>query len=370
MKKIDFEKDCNTDYMPEVIKNIGKTVKTLKGEEEYELYFGKTFLGKAERKGKKLELKLNGTPRASAKWTELEIFDSILRNAPAEKINIEYDGILHKKRIEYDTGKAEANFIFHVPNVNPAYNSVQAQNNERELLVESFVEERQDIWEGAYYSEFVKTRKIECVAESGNKIVSAERKATPNMIDWQVEKFVIDFSENKFEYEKGKNNDTSNLKSSDAVYLYEFCNENTDDFSKIVNKKYDQFLNETLKELDYYGFELAEFKPEMAADIFQGIRAYENINYNYPLDEWIATQSLDNALAVASEFSNRLVTDNSTGIKLLNVKEDNVEPLLNITLKEKSGLSEFLECYETLKSKKEFEKFLDGKVKKIGRAHV
>ena len=129
MKKIDFEKEYDKNDLSKVSKNAEEMVKRLEEHGEYQLYFGKVFLGNAERKGENLSLEINSDWKSSIRWNELNLFDKILKNTSTEKLNFEYGGFYGETKGEFEKKSGKLKYSF---------SDYQMPYDDRSLLVSDF----------------------------------------------------------------------------------------------------------------------------------------------------------------------------------------------------------------------------------------
>ena len=214
MKKIDFEKEYDKNDLSKVSKNAEEMVKRLEEHGEYQLYFGKVFLGNAERKGENLSLEINSDWKSSSRWNELKLFDKILKNTSAEKVNFEYGGFYGKTKGKFEKKSGKLKYWFSKKRKNSDY---QLPYDDRSLLVSDFCIRRDEMWSKLTDTALIKERNVEIFSEIGNSVTTSEKK---NGDIWEINKLKIDFPEKKFEYnaEQGKNGE---LAYSDAIFLNE-----------------------------------------------------------------------------------------------------------------------------------------------------
>lgn len=355
MKKIDFEKEYDKNDLSKVIKNAEEIVKQLEEDGKYQLYFGKVFLGDAERKDKNLSLKINSDWKSSVRWNELNLFDKILKNTSVEKLNFEYGGFYGETKGEIEKKSGKLKYSFSESKKNSDY---QLPYDDRSLMVSDFCTRRDEMWNKLANTELIKERNIEIFSENGNSVTSFEKM---NNDVWQINELKIDFPEKKFEYnaEQGKNGE---LAYSDAIFLNEFRDELEKGLMNEVEAKYNSFENKVSILEDDKGFGFKEFNTNNAPELFQGIWVYEKVNEDYKeIGNLIKAENLSNALTVANEFCYRDVIDKTSGAIIRN--EENEKKYLNINLTEGKNLKDILSFYNSLKNENEFKNFKVSNIK-------
>lgn len=355
MKKIDFEKEYDKNDLSKVIKNAEEIVKQLEENGEYQLYFGKVFLGNAERKNENLSLKINSDWKSSIRWNELNLFDKILKKTSTEKLNFEYGGFYGETEGEFEKKSGKLKYSFSESKKNPDY---QMPYGDRSLLVSDFCIRRDEMWNKLANTELIKERNIEIFSENGNSVTSSEKM---NNDVWQISELKIDFPEKKFEYnaEQGKNGE---LAYSDAIFLNEFRDELEKGLMNEVEAKYNSFENKVSILEDDKGFGFKEFNTNNAPELFQGIWAYEKVNEDYKeIGNLITAENLSNALTAANEFCFRDVIDKTSGAIIRN--EENEKKYLNINLTEGENFKDILSFYNSLKNENEFKNFKTSNIK-------
>ena len=355
MKKIDFEKEYDKNDLSKVIKNAEEIVKQLEKDGDYQLYFGKVFLGNAERKGKNLSLKINSDWKSSIRWNELNLFDKILKNTSTEKLNFEYGGFYGETKGEFEKKSGKLKYSFSEIKKNLDY---QMPYDDRSLLVSNFCIRRDEIWNKLANTDLIKERSIEIFSENGNSVTSSEKM---NDDVWQISKLKIDFPEKKFEY-NAEQEKKGELAYSDAIFLNEFRDEFEKGLMNEVETKYNRFKSEVLVLEDDEGFEFKEFDTNDASELFQGVWAYEEVNEDYKaIGDLIITENLGNALTAANEFCFRDVIDKTSGAIIRN--EENEKKYLNINLTEGKNFKDVLSFYNYLKGENEFKNFKTSNIK-------
>lgn len=355
MKKIDFEKEYDKNDLSKAIKNVEEIVKQLEEDGKYQLYFGKVFLGDVERKGENLILKINSDWKSSNRWNELNLFDKILKSTSTEKLNFEYGGFYGETKGEFEKKSGKLKYSFSESKKNPDY---QLPYDDRSLLVSDFCNRRDEMWDKLANTDLLKERSIEIFSENGNSVTSSEKM---NGDVWEINKLKIDFPEKKFEYNAEQEKE-GELAYSDAIFLNEFCDELEKGLLDEVETKYNRFKNEVLVLEDDEGFEFKEFDTNDAAELFQGVWAYEEVNEDYKaIGDLITTENLGNALTAANEFHFRDVIDKMSGAIIRN--EENEKKYLNINLTEGENFKDILNFYNSLKSENEFKNFKASNIK-------
>lgn len=355
MKKIDFEKEYDKNNLSKVIKNAEEIVKQLEEDGEYRLYFGKVFLGNAERKGENLDLKINSDWKSSIRWNELKLFDKILKNVSTEKVNFEYGGFYGKTKGEFEKESGKLKYLFSESRKNPDY---QLPYDDRSSLVSDFCTRRDEMWNKLADSDLIKERNVEIFSETGNSVSTSEKM---NGDIWEINKLKIDFPEKKFEYDAGKEK-KGELAYSDAIFLNEFRDELEKGLLVEVETKYNNFENEVLILEDDKGFEFKEFDTSNASELFQGVWAYEKVSEDYKeIGNLITTKNLSNALTATNEFCFRDVIDKTSGAIIRN--EENEKKYLNINLTEGENFKDILSFYNSLKNENEFKNFKTSNIK-------
>lgn len=355
MKKIDFEKEYDKNDLSKVSKNAEEMVKRLEEHGEYQLYFGKVFLGNAERKGENLSLEINSDWKSSIRWNELNLFDKILKNTSTEKLNFEYGGFYGETKGEFEKKSGKLKYSFSESKKNSDY---QMPYDDRSLLVSDFCTRRDEMWNKLANTDLIKERNIEIFSENGNSVTSSEK--TNNDV-WQINELKIDFPEKKFEYnaEQGKNGE---LAYSDAIFLNEFRDELEKGLMNEVEAKYNSFENKVSILEDDKGFGFKEFNTNNAPELFQGIWAYEKVNEDYKeIGNLITAENLSNTLTAANEFCFRDVIDKTSGAIIRN--EENEKKYLNINLTEGENFKDILSFYNSLKNENEFKNFKTSNIK-------
>lgn len=210
--------------------------------------------------------------------------------------------------------------------------------------------------------EDLKERELEVFMSNGNKIEILEKKNGEN---WETEKFVENILGKKFEFEKEKENNNTDLTYTDAIYLSDFETKKNDEFSEIVKEKFFEFKDKIIEEVYETGFKLAKFDNKEAENIFDGIKDYERCYAERQVFDMLETETLENSLAIAENLKETRfeIIDSETGTSIKFERGTDDELIFKANLKEGKDLQDFIDFYDFLKSKESFKSFENGKIK-------
>lgn len=210
--------------------------------------------------------------------------------------------------------------------------------------------------------EDLKERELEVFMSNGNKIEILEKKNGEN---WETEKFVENILGKKFEFEKEKENNNTDLTYTDAIYLSDFETKKNDEFSEIVKEKFFEFKDKIIEEVYETGFKLAKFDNKEAENIFDGIKDYERCYAGRQVFDMLETETLENSLAIAENLKETRfeIIDSETGTSIKFERGTDDELIFKANLKEGKDLQDFIDFYDFLKSKESFKSFENGKIK-------
>ena len=210
--------------------------------------------------------------------------------------------------------------------------------------------------------EDLKERELEVFMSNGNKIEILEKKNGEN---WETEKFVENILGKKFEFEKEKENNNTDLTYTDAIYLSHFETKKNDEFSEIVKEKFFEFKDKIIEEVYETGFKLAKFDNKEAENIFDGIKDYERCYAGRQVFDMLETETLENSLAIAENLKETRfeIIDRETETSIKFEKGTDDELIFKANLKEGKDLQDFVDFYNFLKSKESFKSFENGKIK-------
>ena len=210
--------------------------------------------------------------------------------------------------------------------------------------------------------EDLKERELEVFMSNGNKIEILEKKNGEN---WETEKFVENILGKKFEFEKEKENNNTDLTYTDAIYLSHFETKKNDEFSDIVKEKFFEFKDKIIEEVYETGFKLAKFDNKEAENIFDGIKDYERCYAGRQVFDMLETETLENSLAIAENLKETRfeIIDRETETSIKFEKGTDDELIFKANLKEGKDLQDFVDFYNFLKSKESFKSFENGKIK-------
>lgn len=210
--------------------------------------------------------------------------------------------------------------------------------------------------------EDLKERELKVFMSNGNKIEILEKKNGEN---WETEKFVENILGEKFEFEKGKENNNIDLTYTDAIYLSHFETKKNDEFSEIVKEKFFEFKDKIIEEVYETGFKLAKFDNKEAENILDGIKDYERCYAGRQVFDMLETETLENSLSLAQNLKKPKfeIIDKETGTSIKFEKGTDDELIFKANLKEGKDLQDFIDFYDFLKSKESFKSFENGKIK-------
>lgn len=208
----------------------------------------------------------------------------------------------------------------------------------------------------------LKERELEVFMSNGNKIEILEKKNGEN---WETEKFVENILGKKFEFEKEKENNNTDLTYTDAIYLSHFETKKNDEFSEIVKEKFFEFKDKIIEEVYETGFKLAKFDNKKAENILDGVKDYERCYAGRQVFDMLETETLENSLAIAENLKEPKfeIIDKETGTSIKFEKGTDDELIFKANLKEGKDLQDFIDFYDFLKSKESFKSFGNGKIK-------
>ena len=218
---------------------------------------------------------------------------------------------------------------------------------DRSFLIDKFCDYRKEMNDKTANMEDLKERELEVFMSNGNKIEILEKKNGEN---WETEKFVENILGKKFEFEKEKENNNTDLTYTDAIYLSDFETKKNDEFSEIVKET---------------GFKLAKFDNKEAENILDGIKDYERCYAGRQVFDMLETETLEDSLAIAENLRETRfeIIDNETGTSIKFEKGTDDELIFKANLKEGKDLQDFVDFYNFLKSKESFKSFENGKIK-------
>lgn len=210
--------------------------------------------------------------------------------------------------------------------------------------------------------EDLKERELEVFMSNGNKIEILEKK---NRENWETEKFVENILGKKFEFEKEKENNNTDLTYTDAIYLSDFETKKNDEFSEIVKEKFFEFKDKIIEEVYETGFKLAKFDNKEAENIFDGIEDYERCYAGRQVFDMLETETLENSLSLVQNLKKPKfeIIDKETGTSIKFEKGTDDELIFKANLNEGKDLQDFIDFYDFLKSKESFKSFENGKIK-------
>ena len=242
------------------------------------------------------------------------------------------------------------------------YNRWDFYLEDRSFLVKKFCDYRKEMNYETADIKNLEERELEVFMSNGDKIEILEKKNGEN---WEVEKFVENISGKVFDFKKGKENN-NDLTYTSAIRLNYFERNRSDEFSKIVGERFNNFEKEVVKEVYKTGLEIAEFKPEEAEEILCAVKNYDKCVSDFQIFDTLKVQTLENALTAVQKFEDYstygTVTDNETGISL-NLEKEMESPILEIYMKKGKGLQDFVDVYNVLKTKENFKNFENAKIK-------
>ena len=242
------------------------------------------------------------------------------------------------------------------------YNRWDFYLEDRSFLVKKFCDYRKEMNYETADIKNLEERELEVFMSNGDKIEILEKKNGEN---WEVEKFVENISGKVFDFKKGKENN-NDLTYTSAIRLNYFERNRSDEFSKIVGERFNNFEKEVVKEVYKTGLEIAEFKPEEAEEILCAVKDYDKCVSDFQIFDTLKVQTLENALTAVQKFEDYstygTVTDNETGISL-NLEKEMESPILEIYMKKGKGLQDFVDVYNVLKTKENFKNFENAKIK-------
>lgn len=242
------------------------------------------------------------------------------------------------------------------------YNRWDFYLEDRSFLVKKFCDYRKEMNYETADIKNLEERELEVFMSNGDKIEILEKKNGEN---WEVEKFIENISGKVFDFKKGKENN-NDLTYTSAIRLNYFERNRSDEFSKIVGERFNNFEKEVVKEVYKTGLEIAEFKPEEAEEILCAVKDYDKCVSDFQIFDTLKVQTLENALTAVQKFEDYstygTVTDNETGISL-NLEKEMESPILEIYMKKGKGLQDFVDVYNVLKTKENFKNFENAKIK-------
>lgn len=233
---------------------------------------------------------------------------------------------------------------------------------DRSFLIDKFCDYRKEMNDKTSNMEDLKERELEVFMSNGNKIEILEKKNGEN---WETEKFVENILGKKFEFEKEKENNNTDLTYTDAIYLSHFETKKNDEFSEIVKEKFFEFKDKIIEEVYETGFKLAKFDNKEAENIFDGIKDYERCYAGRQVFDMLETETLENSLAIAENLKKTRfeIIDRETETSIKFEKGTDDELIFKANLKEGKDLQDFVDFYNFLKSKESFKSFENGKIK-------
>lgn len=233
---------------------------------------------------------------------------------------------------------------------------------DRSFLIDKFCDYRKEMNDKTANMEDLKERELEVFMSNGNKIEILEKKNGEN---WETEKFVENILGKKFEFEKEKENNNTDLTYTDAIYLSDFETKKNDEFSEIVKEKFFEFKDKIIEEVYETGFKLAKFDNKEAENIFDGIEDYERCYAGRQVFDMLETETLENSLSLVQNLKKPKfeIIDKETGTLIKFEKGTDDELIFKANLKEGKDLQDFIDFYDFLKSKESFKSFENGKIK-------
>ena len=233
---------------------------------------------------------------------------------------------------------------------------------DRSFLIDKFCDYRKEMNDKTANMEDLKERELEVFMSNGNKIEILEKKNGEN---WETEKFVENILGKKFEFEKEKENNNTDLTYTDAIYLSHFETKKNDEFSEIVKEKFFEFKDKIIEEVYETGFKLAKFDNKEAENIFDGIKDYERCYAGRQVFDMLETETLENSLSLVQNLKKPKfeIIDKETGTSIKFEKGTDDELIFKANLKEGKDLQDFIDFYDFLKSKESFKSFENGKIK-------
>lgn len=233
---------------------------------------------------------------------------------------------------------------------------------DRSFLIDKFCDYRKEMNDKTANMEDLKERELEVFMSNGNKIEILEKKNGEN---WETEKFVENILGKKFEFEKEKENNNTDLTYTDAIYLSHFETKKNDEFSEIVKEKFFEFKDKIIEEVYETGFKLAKFDNKEAENIFDGIKDYERCYAGRQVFDMLETETLENSLVIAENLKKTRfeIIDRETETSIKFEKGTDDELIFKTNLKEGKDLQDFVDFYNFLKSKESFKSFENGKIK-------
>lgn len=233
---------------------------------------------------------------------------------------------------------------------------------DRSFLIDKFCDYRKEMNNKTANMENLKERELEVFMSNGNKIEILEKKNGEN---WETEKFVENILGEKFKFEKGKENNNTDLTYTDAIYLSDFETKKNDEFSEIVKEKFFEFKDKIIEEVYETGFKLAKFDNKEAGNNMDGIKDYERCYAGRQVFDMLETETLENSLSLAQNLKKPKfeIIDKETGTSIKFEKGTDDELIFKANLKEGKDLQDFIDFYDFLKSKESFKSFENGKIK-------
>lgn len=233
---------------------------------------------------------------------------------------------------------------------------------DRSFLIDKFCDYRKEMNDKTANMEDLKERELEVFMSNGNKIEILEKKNGEN---WETEKFVENILGKKFEFEKEKENNNTDLTYTDAIYLSDFETKKNDEFSEIVKEKFFEFKDKIIEEVYETGFKLAKFDNKEAENIFDGIEDYERCYAGRQVFDMLETETLENSLSLVQNLKKPKfeIIDKETGTSIKFEKGTDDELIFKANLDEGKDLQDFIDFYDFLKSKESFKSFENGKIK-------
>ena len=233
---------------------------------------------------------------------------------------------------------------------------------DRSFLIDKFCDYRKEMNDKTANMEDLKERELEVFMSNGNKIEILEKKNGEN---WETEKFVENILGKKFEFEKEKENNNTDLTYTDAIYLSDFETKKNDEFSEIVKEKFFEFKDKIIEEVYETGFKIAEFDNADVENIFDGIKDYERCYAGRQVFDMLETETLENSLSLVQNLKKPKfeIIDKETGTSIKFEKGTDDELIFKANLKEGKDLQDFIDFYDFLKSKESFKSFENGKIK-------
>ena len=200
---------------------------------------------------------------------------------------------------------------------------------------------------------------------SQNQIAEYLGTTRQTISNWETEKFVENILGKKFEFEKEKENNNTDLTYTDAIYLSDFETKKNDEFSEIVKEKFFEFKDKIIEEVYETGFKLAKFDNKEAENIFDGIEDYERCYAGRQVFDMLETETLENSLSLVQNLKKPKfeIIDKETGTSIKFEKGTDDELIFKANLNEGKDLQDFIDFYDFLKSKESFKSFENGKIK-------